>query len=293
MAIYHFSAQIISRSKGHSAVAAAAYRAGQKLENLRTGEKHDYTRKMGVVFETVLTPVSAPEWARDRGKLWNEVELAERRKDAQLAREINIALPRELTGEQDIELICDFVEKKFVQEGMIADVTIHNNRENSNPHAHVMLTTRAVNAEGFGKKNRAWNDRKLLQNWRENWALECNRALERQGFEQRIDSRSLEAQGIQRPAQLHLGKMATALERRGIDTDIGNINRAVKELKTIIQQLEIISEREDLELQQEGQEPSLKPVQEQYDPWAASSRPQEAKKREKSRGKVRGVDFDD
>ncbi|MCU7713109.1 MobA/MobL family protein, partial [Priestia megaterium] len=155
MAIYHLSMQIISRSKGQSAVAAAAYRSGEKLHDERTDEQKFYARD--VQPETmILTPSHSPEWMKDRNCLWNEVEKVEKRKDSQLARELNVALPIELNHDQQKELIQSFVQNEFVEKGMVADIAIHRDDAN-NPHAHIMLTMRNVDQDGFGKKNRDWN----------------------------------------------------------------------------------------------------------------------------------------
>ena len=141
MAIYHFSAQIISRSNGSSSVGSSAYRSGEKIEDERTGITHDYTRKKGIEHTEIIAPSNAPEWANNRAKLWNEVEKIEKSKNSQLAREINIALPKELSLEKQIELTREFVKDTFVDKGMVADISIHDNK-NGNPHAHIMLTMR-------------------------------------------------------------------------------------------------------------------------------------------------------
>lgn len=243
MAIYRFSAQMISRSAGRSAVAAAAYRAGAELTCDRTGQVHDYTRKGGVVSSEIIAPDGAPEWTTDRARLWNEVEAAEKRKDAQLAREVELALPRELTPDQRLQLVRSFVRSEFVSRGMVADIAIHEPKASDGgqqPHAHVMLTTRTLGPEGFQGKNRDWNDKGLLEGWREAWAHHANRALERAGQEQRIDHRSLEAQrqdalalgddrkaqDLDREPQPKLGPTAAAMERAGIQTDRGDTLRA-------------------------------------------------------------------
>jgi len=197
MALYHFSAQMISRSTGRSAVAAIAYRSGQEITDERTGIVHDYTRKGGVVHCEILAPDGAPAWVCDRAELWNAVEGAEKRKDAQLAREVEISLPRELSREDRANLVSGFVQEHFVSRGMVADIAIHEpiaRDGECQPHAHVMLTTRQLSPEGFGGKAREWNDRAALEQWREGWAGHVNRALERAGHEQRVDHRSLEAQ---------------------------------------------------------------------------------------------------
>ena len=207
MAIYHFSAQVISRSQGRSSVAAAAYRSSEKLLDERTGEVHDFTRKSDVLEKEILLPKDAPDWMGDREKLWNAVETAETRKDAQLSREINVALPKELNTEQNWNLLKDFVQKEFVDQGMVADVAFHRGHKGGEeqPHGHVMLSMREVTPEGFGGKVRAWNNKELLATWREHWAEHCNRELARQGFDFRIDHRTLEAQGINLEPQSKIG----------------------------------------------------------------------------------------
>ena len=165
MAIYHVSGKIISRSGGRSAVAAAAYRSAEKLFDERIGVFHDYSNKADdVLYKEILKPENAPEWVMDREKLWNEVERVEKRKDAQLAREFVVSLPKELNLEQNIELGKEFVKKEFVSLGMIADVCIHDGKYHgeSQPHMHVMLTLREISEEGFGKKVREWNNKELL-----------------------------------------------------------------------------------------------------------------------------------
>jgi ATP-dependent exoDNAse (exonuclease V) alpha subunit len=184
----------------------------------------------------ILAPEDAPEWARDRAQLWNQVEAAEVRKDAQLAREMDIALPTELTHEQRRDLIKSFVEEQFVDQGMVADVAIHKGGkpgDTRNHHAHVMLTMREIDQEGFGKKVREWNDWGRLEGWREEWEKAANRDLERAGHESRIDHRKLEAQReealargqderaleLTRAPQHHKGVAATNLERRGLESE--------------------------------------------------------------------------
>jgi len=207
MAIYHFSAQVISRSQGRSSVAASAYRSAQRLLDERTGLTHDYTHKSDVVDQAILLPDNAPEALANRETLWNTVEHTERRKDAQLAREINIALPRELSSEQNWALLKDFVQTEFVAKGMVADVAFHRGHTGSEdqPHGHVMLTMREITPAGFGAKVRAWNDKALLTTWRERWAERCNLELARADLDIRIDHRTLEAQGINLEPQTKIG----------------------------------------------------------------------------------------
>lgn len=197
VALYRFSAAVMGRKAGRSAVAASAYRAGSEIQDQRTGRVHDYSRRKGVEHSEILTPDGTPDWMRDRAALWNGVEAAERRKDAQLAREVQLALPRELTPEARLSLVRSFVKEEFVGRGMIADLAIHNPAASDGreqPHAHVMLTMRELTGEGFGKKERAWNADALLLEWRERWAGAVNHALGAAQSEARVDHRSLAVQ---------------------------------------------------------------------------------------------------
>ena len=237
MAIYHFSASIISRSSGRSAPAAAAYRAGEKILDERTGLLHDYTHKKGVDETFILAPNSAPDWVFEREKLWNEVEKVERRKDSQVAREINVALPTELTTPQQLKLVRKFVTDQFVNQGMIADVAFHD-LSSQNPHAHIMLTMRNIDEHGFNpKKNKNWNKRELLEKQRQAWALHTNSALSLAGVSEKIDHRSLEEQGVNRLPQIHLGAAVNAMMKRDIATERGDtwlaINAFNQQLATL------------------------------------------------------------
>ena len=180
MAIYHMHATVISRASGGSAVAAAAYRSGENLIDERTGEQHDYSRRDGVDGAEIIAPEGAPDWVRDRDRLWNSGEAAEKRKDSQVAREVRVALPRELDPEQRRELVRGFVKAEFSGRGMVADVSYHDGNS-VNPHAHILLTTRELHSDGFGGKDRSWNSKELLSGWREQWAESANRALEGAG----------------------------------------------------------------------------------------------------------------
>ena len=231
MADYRLSAQVIKRSSGRSATAAAAYRAAMRLVDERTGLIHDYTRKAGVVHAEILAPKQTPEWMLDRAELWNAVEKVERRKDAQLSREIQLSLPHELKPEQRLELVRDYVQGQFVDRGMIADICIHEpdgQSDERNHHAHIMLTMRELSADGFGKKNREWNSREIVNEWREEWANLQNRSLERHGHNERVDHRSYEAQGIDKQPTQHMGNKATEMERRGEVSRIGEKNRTIE-----------------------------------------------------------------
>lgn len=231
VAIYHASAKTISRSSGRSATGAAAYRSGEKIHDRTSGETFDYTRKQAVGHTEILAPANAPAWMLNREELWNAVERSERRKDAQLAREFEVAIPRELDADQQRELVHGFAQEQFVERGMVADICMHDT-QGDNPHAHIMLTMREIDAdgpEGFSaKKQREWNSRELLQEWREAWADHANQALEQAGRVERIDHRSLEAQGIDRVPQIHHGNQPIRIER----------NERIKQLNSEAAQLE-------------------------------------------------------
>jgi ATP-dependent exoDNAse (exonuclease V) alpha subunit len=147
MAIYHFSAKVIGRAAGRSAVAAAAYRAGSRLHDAELGRTHDFSNKAGVIHSEVMLPEGAPATLGNRETLWNAVEAGEARKDAQLAREIELAIPREMTQQQGTALARDFVSREFVDKGMVADLNVHwdiGRNGDAQPHAHIMLTMRGI-----------------------------------------------------------------------------------------------------------------------------------------------------
>lgn len=207
MAIYHCTVKAHSRadSSNTNAVRAAAYRAGAKLVNLESGNRYNYLRKKEVVYSEIRTPAKVPERFKNREALWNDVEKSENRCDAQLFREIEVALPIELSRIQMIDLLQRYVDEYAVKYGMIADFSIHDDG-NGNPHCHIMLTMREVNEDGFGKKNRDWNDKKFIDKWRKGWEKEANKALKDAGFENRIDSRSYAEQGIDQVPTVHEGR---------------------------------------------------------------------------------------
>lgn len=218
MAIYHFSAKVISRANGSSAVAAAAYRSASELQDERLGRSHNFSNKAGVVDSEVMLPEGAPERWGDRKTLWNEVEAFEKRKDAQLAREIEFALPREMDQAQGTALARDFVRREFVDRGMVADLNVHWDMGPDGapkPHAHVMLTMREAGPEGFGKKVREWNATSELEGWRERWAEHVNTRLAALDIEARVDHRTLEAQGIALEPQHKIGPAGARREERG------------------------------------------------------------------------------
>ena len=222
MAIYHFSAKVISRANGSSAVASAAYRSASELHDDRLGRDHDFSNKAGVVHSEVMLPEGALERLNDRSTLWNEVEAEERRKDAQLAREVEFAIPREMNTAQSVQLARDFVEKQFVDRGMVADLNVHWDRGKDGepkPHAHVMLSMREVGAQGFGQKVRDWNSNALLQEWRVAWADHVNARLAELDIDAHIDHRTLEAQGIELEPQHKIGPAGSRRFGRGEDAE--------------------------------------------------------------------------
>src|SRR6266849_9291171 len=207
MAIYHFSVRIVSRGKGQSAVAVAARRAAERLYDRRCGLHVRPDGGNRPTFSAIMLPADAPAWMSGREELWNAVEAAEKRLDAQLARELELALPIELEDEQAIELAREFVQQEFIQHGMIADLAIRLGGHN--PYANAMLTLREVTAAGFGPKVREWNQASLLREWREHWAALTNEYLRRAGHEVRIDHRRQRDQA----AEVEPGRTAQSLAR--------------------------------------------------------------------------------
>src|SRR5215510_10431066 len=229
MAIYHLHIKVIGRKSGSSAVASAAYRSASRLRDDRLERSHDFSNKRGVVHSEVMLPEDVPEAWSDRGRLWNDIEAFEVRKDAQLAREVEFALPREMTQAQGIELARDFVRGEFVDRGMIADLNVHWDMTEDGmpkPHAHVMLTMRAVDENGFGQKVRDWNRTEMLERWRERWAEIANERLTELDIDARIDHRSLEAQGIALEPQSQIGAPAQRIEGEGIEAEGTEADRA-------------------------------------------------------------------
>ncbi len=189
MALYHFSVKIGKRSSGRSSVAAAAYYSRKKLKDRRQNLTFNYSKIKGnLVYSAIITPQNAPDWTKDREQLWNKVEAKENRKDSQLFRKIGVALPKELSLKQQINLICDFTKESFVNKGMIADINIHHKKDN--PYAQIMLTMRALENNGFGLKIREWNHKESLLKWREDWANIQNQHLVRVGHYITVDHRS-------------------------------------------------------------------------------------------------------
>ena len=258
MAIYFVRARVIGRSGGRSAVAAAAYRSGLKITDEQTGIIHDYTKKQGIEHSEILSPIAATTanaWLADRSKLWNKVEEIEKRYDAQLSREMIIAIPRELDRENQIELVHEYVQSSYVNRGMIADINLHH-LDGDNPHAHVMLTMRELKIDergsvSFGNKDRTWNDKKLIETQKKEWEILTNQYLEQAEIETRIDSRSYEEQGIARLPQVHVGAAAWRLEQQGVATVPGDHNRRVAAANQAIElaQTEIATAQANIEIE--------------------------------------------
>jgi len=231
MAIYHLHVKVISRKSGQSAVASAAYRSASRLRDERIDRVQDFSNKRGVVHSEILLPENAPEHWTDHERLWNDVEAFEVRKDAQLAREVEFAIPREMTQAQGIELARDFAQAEFVDQGMIADLNVHwdiGEDGMPKPHAHVMLTMREVDEDGFGKKVRDWNRTEMVERWRERWAELVNERLAELDIDARIDHRSLEAQGIGLEPQTQIGAPAQRIEGEGIEAaDRADMHREI------------------------------------------------------------------
>ena len=261
MAIYHCSVKPISRGAGQSIVAAAAYRHGCRMEDKRTGEVHDYSRKRGVTVSAAFFPSDVDcAWAtkidcRDKSPLqrgflrsqilWNAAELAEKRKDARLGREIVLALPSELSPTERKVLAAEMAQHIADRYGVAVDAAIHapsRHGDERNWHVHMLVSARRITPTGFGEKTRELDDRERgpaeVEHLRAEWARLANRALEQAGQHVQIDHRSFRRQGVKRMPSRHLGASATALERRGVKTRIGDGNRAAARLNALAGQLE-------------------------------------------------------
>ena len=264
IAIYHCSIKIVSRGKGKSAVAAAAYRSGEKITNEWDGETHDFTRKRGVVHTEILLPPHAPSSFSDRSTLWNSVELYEKAGNAQLAREIDAALPIELSREEQIRLVREYCSSQFVSRGMCVDFAIHDT-DSGNPHCHIMLTMRPLDERGAwaakskkeydldenGERIRlpsgrykthkvdltGWNDKGNALLWRKAWADISNAYLERAGHPERIDHRSNAERGIDELPTVHMGVAACQMEKKGIATEKGELNRNIQKANRLIREI--------------------------------------------------------
>ena len=244
MAIYHCTTKPISRSNGRSATASSAYRAGEKIKDLRTGEIHDYTKKQGMEYTEIISNLNHP---LSRSEVWNTSEMTETRKNSRVAREFIVALPNELNTEQRKDLAKEFAEHLVTKYSVVADLAIHapsKDGDDRNHHAHIMITTRKASiVDGELKltdkadlelSNTQRKDRGLcvtqdeIKEIRETWANMTNRALELSGSKERIDHRSYEDQNLDLEANIHEGPKVTQLRRKGIETEISKHNDQVK-----------------------------------------------------------------
>jgi len=236
--------KMIKGSEGRTPTAAAAYRAGVEIYSEKFGVNHDYTNKQDVLYSEINLPNNCPDKFLDRTILWNTIELCERQSNGQYAREITADFDRGLSSPQMIELAKRHVKEHFTSKGMIADWSIHQadaSDGDKNPHLHIMLTLKEVKGDGFGRKNRAWNDKTLAEKWHKSWADKTNDYLELNESDRRVTNESFAKQKRVKKATIHLGVEANAMEQKGIKTDRGNINRMVralnKELQSIKDQL--------------------------------------------------------
>lgn len=226
MAVYRCEVKRISRSSGRSAVAAAAYRSASRLHDERSDKSHDYSRKArGVAARGIVAPEHAPSWAHDREQLWNAAEAAERRKDANTAREVLVSLPHELDDAQRVELVERFSGDLVNRYGMVVDYAIHHpdrRGDNRNHHAHLMLTTRRMGRDGLQEKTRELDDRttgpKEIEEIRRLWENEQNRALDHADLNERVSRLSNKARGIELEPEPKIGHQANAMLRRGVVT---------------------------------------------------------------------------
>lgn len=306
MALYHFSVKQVSRGKGQTVVNSAAYISGQKLYNDYYGQVNDYTKKSGVMFTEILKPDYVPERLSDRETLWNEVERAEKGKRAQLAYSFDIALQNELTLEENIQLAREFCQEQFVARGMIVDLAVHEGKskdgdEPNNPHFHVLAPIRPFTEKGnWGNKQKreyvldeegnrikdakgkyvfnavsttGWNDPELLKEWRKAWTEKVNDKFQECHMAARIDHRSYKEQGIDLIPTIHEGYEVRAMEKKGIKTIIGELNRAIRQfnqmfisLKESIQWMKTAYEEMKMELDRRQQNPTLlESLQDYYD----------------------------
>ena len=254
----HTHVDIVTRSKGHSVIAKAAYNARDKLQDEYYGKTHDYSKKDDLIFSKIFLPEHIPKEFSNREYLWNSVEKIEKSKNSHLARNLLFTLPRELNEQDRIRLISEFIKENFTSKGMIADCNIHNPQASDHeeqPHAHILLTLREMDSEGKWKpkcrkeyildengekiklksgnyKSRKvnlndWNELDKAKEWRENFSKKANEYLARNNIDKRIDSRTFEEQGREELPQIHLGTSSYQMEKKGIQTERGNQNRKI------------------------------------------------------------------
>ncbi|MFK4258726.1 Ti-type conjugative transfer relaxase TraA [Agrobacterium tumefaciens] len=253
MAIYHLSTKPVSRSSGRSAVASAAYRCAVLLVNHRDGLVHDFTRKEGVEHSEIVLPQGVPaDWALDRSTLWNAAEFAEKRKDARVAREFEIALPHELSTEGRLKAARAFAQDLANRYGAAVDFAIHSPSEHGdirNYHAHVLMTTREVGKAGLGEKTvlEHKNARLLangmattdmqLRDIRQSWEGIANRQLQREGLDVRIDHRSHAERGLELSPTEHMGVHASQMQQQGMAVERGRLDdEAARQNAALIRQ---------------------------------------------------------
>ena len=260
----HFKITIVKRSQGQSAVAGAAYQSGERLFSEYDQKTKFYNKKKELVHSEIMLPPHAPPGYADRATLWNAVESVENQWNSQLARRIVLALPREVPKDQYLPMLKEFCKEQFVSKGMIADFAIHD-KGDGNPHAHILLTIRAMDEHGkwlpkarkvydldenseriqlpsgiwkCHKENTVdWNDQKYAEVWRHSWEVVTNHYLEAAGRPERVDLRSFERQGVQQIPTVHLGPAAHQMEKRGIETFLGNLNRDIRAANSLMQSI--------------------------------------------------------
>lgn len=233
MALYSCSISNIKRSDGRSSVAKAAYNSRTELLDIRTGNSYNYSGKQDLGFSEIITPNNAPLWAEDRQELWAKNELANKRRDARVAKEILVALPRELDKSQQLNLVRKFVANNLTTLGVVADINAHelepSNHDDWNPHVHILISTQHLVDGEFGPKITELNNKDFVTRIREAWAEETNLALTAAGSSARVDHRSNQARGIERTPQIHLGSRVWAMKQKGIATDRGDRYREIEE----------------------------------------------------------------
>jgi len=231
MAIYSFSIKPVSRLKGESIVKVAAYQSRGILYDEREEIQYDFTHKTDLLYTKIFLPFETPPEFFDRQTMWNAVDKAEKRLDARTGRAAIAALPNELTLEEQIRLVNEFVIEAFINQGICVDIAIHSGEKGNginNPHVHILLTDRPIGRDGFcDKKNRDWNRKSYVCLWRELWAKAQNREFERKGLDVRVSYESLEVQQIDREPTKHLGRKVMEMKRRGKETDRNKENRAI------------------------------------------------------------------
>ena len=304
--MYHLQVKPISRSDGRSATAAAAYRSAQLIVDARTGEVHDYEAKGDVVHSEVALPAGAPAWANDRAALWNAAEAAEKRKDARVARDYEVAIPKELSLAQGIDLVRDFAHELVERYDVAVDFNVHKDDLRSwdgtakgwqGYHAHILSSTRKLGPDGFGAKaaiELGDRDRKAIglgsgaaeiSFIRERWEIVANRHLEQAGVLQRIDRRSLKDQGIDRDPTVHLGPEVTALERKGVTSRLGDLNRQAalgRQLDAEERGLQVLVDQREVAVAQEKKQAEQRQAEEKRQADRARQQAEEAQRQEQA-----------